>query len=51
VRQKVEQMTVSKKPAQPEDFANAVAYLASEENRYMTGAVITMLGGLALFVF
>jgi 3-oxoacyl-[acyl-carrier protein] reductase len=44
-------MTVSKKPAQPQDIANAVAYLASEENRYMTGAVMNMLGGLDLFVF
>jgi 3-oxoacyl-[acyl-carrier protein] reductase len=51
VRQKVEQMTVSKKPAQPQDIASAVAYLASDESRYMTGAVMNMLGGLDLFVF
>jgi len=50
VRQKVEQMTVFKKPAQPQDIANAVAYLASDESRYMTGAVMNMLGGLDLFV-
>jgi 3-oxoacyl-[acyl-carrier protein] reductase len=51
VRQKVEQMTVFKKPAQPRDIANAVAYLASDEASYMTGAVMNMLGGLDLFVF
>lgn len=51
VRQKVEQMTVSKKPAQPQDIASAVAYLASDDSRYMTGAVMNMLGGLDLFVF
>jgi len=50
VRQKVEQMTVFKKPAQPQDIANAVAYLASDESRYMTGGVMNMLGGLDLFV-
>jgi 3-oxoacyl-[acyl-carrier protein] reductase len=51
VRQKVEQMTVFKKPAQPQDIANAVAYLASDEANYMTGAVMNILGGLDLFVF
>lgn len=51
VQQKVEQMTVHKKPAQPQDIANAVAFLASEESWYMTGAVMNMLGGLDLFVF
>jgi 3-oxoacyl-[acyl-carrier protein] reductase len=43
-------MTVFKKPAQPQDIANAVAYLASDQSRYMTGAVMNMLGGLDLFV-
>jgi 3-oxoacyl-[acyl-carrier protein] reductase len=51
VRKNVEQRTVFKKPAQPQDIANAVAYLASEEASYMTGAVMNMLGGLDLFVF
>ncbi len=50
VQQKVAQMTVHKKPAQPQDIANAVAFLASEEGWYMTGAVMNMLGGLDLFV-
>ena len=51
VQQKVEQMTVHKKPAQPQDIASAVAFLASEEGWYMTGAVMNMMGGLDLFVF
>ena len=51
VREKVEERTAFKKPAQPQDIANAVAYLASEEANYMTGAVMNMLGGLDLFVF
>lgn len=51
VQEKVAQMTVHKKPAQPQDIANAVAFLASEEGWYMTGSVMNMLGGLDLFVF
>lgn len=36
--------------AEPEEIANAVAYLASEEAKYMSGAVMNMMGGLDLFV-
>ena len=39
-----------KRPAEPEEIANSVAYLASEEARYMTGAEMNMMGGLDLFV-
>jgi 3-oxoacyl-[acyl-carrier protein] reductase len=51
IRQRIEKKTVSGKPAEPQDIADAVAYLASDEARYMTGAVMNMLGGLDLFVF
>ena len=32
--------------AQPEEIAGLVAYIASDEARYMTGAVVTMDGGI-----
>jgi 3-oxoacyl-[acyl-carrier protein] reductase len=51
VREKVEEKTVFKRPAQPQDIANAVVYLASDEGGYMTGAVMNLMGGLDLFVF
>jgi len=51
VRQKVEKRTVFGKPAEPQDIADAVAYLVSDKAQYMTGAVMNMLGGLDLFVF
>jgi len=51
VRQRVEKRTAFNRPAEPQDIANAVAYLVSDEAQYMTGAVINMLGGLDLFLF
>jgi NAD(P)-dependent dehydrogenase (short-subunit alcohol dehydrogenase family) len=51
VREKVEKKTAFGKPAHPHDIANAVAFLASDDAGYMTGAVMNMMGGLDLFVF
>jgi NAD(P)-dependent dehydrogenase (short-subunit alcohol dehydrogenase family) len=36
---------------QPEDIANAVAFLCSARARYITGAVLTVTGGMDLFTF
>lgn len=39
-----------RRAAGPEEIADAVAYLASDEAKYMTGATMNMMGGLDLFV-
>jgi 3-oxoacyl-[acyl-carrier protein] reductase len=36
---------------EPEDVAHAVAFLCSERARYITGAVLTVTGGMDLFTF
>jgi 3-oxoacyl-[acyl-carrier protein] reductase len=35
----------------PDDIANAIAFLCSERARYITGAVLTVTGGMDLFTF
>jgi len=39
-----------RRPADPEEIADAVAYLASDKAKYMSGATMNMVGGLDLFV-
>jgi 3-oxoacyl-[acyl-carrier protein] reductase len=36
---------------EPEDIANAITFLCSEKARYITGAVLSVTGGMDLFTF
>lgn len=49
-REKLGKRIMSKRLAEPEEIADAVAYLASDKARYMTGATMNMMGGLDLFM-
>src|SRR5918994_759196 len=39
------------KEGEPEDIANAITFLCSEKARYITGAVLSVTGGMDLFTF
>ena len=43
--------TAMRSPGEPEDIANAIAFLCSPEARYITGQVLTVAGGIDLFVY
>ena len=49
-RRKLESRILARRLAEPQEIADAVAYLVSDEAQYMTGAVMNMMGGLDLFV-
>jgi 3-oxoacyl-[acyl-carrier protein] reductase len=51
VRQKLEARLLARRLSEPQEIADAVAYLASDKARYMSGAIMNLLGGLDLFVF
>ena len=51
VRHGVKKKTVFRRPANPREIADAIAYLCPDGAAYMTGAVMNMMGGLDLFVF
>jgi 3-oxoacyl-[acyl-carrier protein] reductase len=51
IRQRVEKRTALNRPAEPQEIADAVAYVVSDKAAYMTGTVLNMMGGEDLFVF
>jgi len=43
--------TAVRSPGEPDDIANTIVFLCSPEARYITGQVITVAGGIDLFVY
>ncbi len=43
--------TAMRSAGEPEDIANAITFLCSPEARYITGQVLTVAGGIDLFVY
>ncbi len=43
--------TALRSPGEPDDIANTIVFLSSPEARYITGQVITVAGGIDLFVY
>ena len=46
-----EQATLRRQGVDTAEVANAIAFLVSERARYITGAVLTVTGGMDLFTF
>jgi len=49
-REKLGNRILTRRLAEPAEIADAVAYLASDKAKYMSGATMNMMGGLDLFV-
>ena len=51
MNERIVKRTVFRKPGEPEDISNTIAFLCSEEARYITGQVVHVAGGIDLFTF
>jgi 3-oxoacyl-[acyl-carrier protein] reductase len=51
MNERIVNRTVFKRPGEPQDIANAVAFLCSDLASYITGAELNVSGGVELFVF
>ena len=51
MNERIVKRTVFRKPGEPEDISNTIAFLCSEEARYITGQVLCISGGIDLFTF
>jgi len=51
MNQRIVDRTVFKKPGDPQDIANAIAFLCSDLASYITGVQLNVSGGVELFVF
>jgi 3-oxoacyl-[acyl-carrier protein] reductase len=51
MNQRIVNRTVLKRPGEPQDIANAIAFLCSDLASYITGIELNVSGGVELFVF
>jgi 3-oxoacyl-[acyl-carrier protein] reductase len=51
MNQRIVDRTVFRRPGNPEDIANAIAFLCSDLASYITGIELNVSGGIELFVF
>jgi 3-oxoacyl-[acyl-carrier protein] reductase len=51
INERIVGRTVFRKPGEPEDVSNTIAFLCSDEARYITGQVLHVAGGIDLFTF
>jgi 3-oxoacyl-[acyl-carrier protein] reductase len=51
VNERIANRTVFKRPGEPQDIANAIAFLCSDLAAYITGIELNVSGGVELFVF
>ena len=51
MNERIVKRTVLKRPGEPQDIANAIAFLCSDLAAYITGIELNVSGGVELFVF
>jgi 3-oxoacyl-[acyl-carrier protein] reductase len=51
MNERIANRTVFKRPGEPQDIANAIAFLCSDLASYITGVELYVSGGIELFVF
>lgn len=51
MNERISSRTVFKRPGEPQDIANAIAFLCSDLAAYITGVELYVSGGIELFVF